>query len=101
MRDDVNGLLALFNAPNSASLDGSGGLFIAETTSNRIRRVATATGAVSTVVGSGVAGATDGFLASATLRGPRSVTILPAALGGTTVTTQTGLPLAIIRNKFI
>ena len=79
-KDDV-GIAAIFNQPNSPFLDGTG-LFVSDGNNNKIRRVNIVTGAVTTAVGNGIPGANDGFLTQATLKQPRSVTILPASLGG-------------------
>ena len=52
--------------PEGVAVDGAGNLFIADTDNNRIRRVAAATGLITTVVGTGTAGFSgDGGAATA------------------------------------
>jgi sugar lactone lactonase YvrE len=61
----------------SVAVDASGNLFIADTANNRVRRVAAATGVITTVAGDGTAGFSgDGGLAtSAGLDSPRGVSV--------------------------
>jgi sugar lactone lactonase YvrE len=59
---------ALLNAPSGVALDGSGNLFIADSSNNVIREVVKATGTISTVAGTGTAGyGGDGGPATAAL----------------------------------
>jgi uncharacterized protein (TIGR03437 family) len=70
------GRLAQLNQPSACALDTAGNLFIADTLSNRIRRV-TPAGAIATVAGTGVEGfGGDGSAAtSAQLRAPGGVAV--------------------------
>ena len=61
---DGVGVLATFSYPGSVSLDGSGGLYVADTSNHVIRRVDLATRAVSTVAGmAGSSGRVEGATA--------------------------------------
>lgn len=68
---------ARLNTPEGIWLDGSGNLYIADTSNHKIRRVDGQSGVISTVAGSGVAGyaGDGGSAASAHLNYPRSVFI--------------------------
>jgi uncharacterized repeat protein (TIGR01451 family) len=68
---------ASLNAPNSVASDNAGNLFIADYANARIRRVDAATGAISTMAGSGCCGsAGDGGPATvATLNAPGTVAL--------------------------
>jgi hypothetical protein len=68
---------ALFNFPNAIVVDGSGNVFISDTTNNRIREVFAGSGIIQTAAGSGVEGfAGDGGPAtSAELNYPTGLTI--------------------------
>ena len=70
--DNATGTSALFNEPEGIVQDASGNLFIADGSNNAIRRVDGVTGAVTTYAGSstGVAGFSNGSLASATFDSP-------------------------------
>jgi NHL repeat len=59
--DNPNGALAEFNFPAGITTDGSN-LYVADTNNHRIRKIAIATGAVTTVAGNG----TNGFADNAT-----------------------------------
>ena len=67
---------ALLDGPNGLSLDADGNLYIADTSNNVIRKLSAATGMISTVAGTGVAGfAGDGSPATgAQFNGPWGVT---------------------------
>jgi len=69
--------LALLNFPTGIAIDGSGNLYIADSGNNRIRKIDSLTGKISTVAGTGVAGFTgDGALAtSAQLNGAIDVAL--------------------------
>ncbi len=64
-------------SPQGIAVDSSGNPFIADTDNQRIRRVASVSGIITTVAGTGVAGfsADDIFAASAALNNPRAVAI--------------------------
>ena len=55
------GAAAQFNFPSGVAADGSGNVYVADRYNNRTRRVVVATGAVTTLAGSGVAGFADGI----------------------------------------
>ena len=65
------------NQPSGVAIDGAGNLYVADTNNNVIRKVNLATGAISTVAGTGAPGYTgDGLLATtATLNSPEGVTV--------------------------
>ncbi len=65
------------NQPGGVAIDGAGNLYIADTNNNVIRKVNLATGAISTVAGTGAPGYTgDGALAtSASLNSPEGVAV--------------------------
>ncbi|HEX2517102.1 MAG TPA: hypothetical protein VH257_20525, partial [Chloroflexota bacterium] len=67
---------AQLNNPDGFAFGSDGSLFIADTTNNRVRKVAP-DGNIATVVGTGTAGETGdgGPAARALLRGPRSVSV--------------------------
>lgn len=67
---------AMLNFPRAVAIDGSGTLYIADTSNNRIRKV-TSTGIISTLAGTGVSGFSgDGGLAKdAELSGPWSIAL--------------------------
>ncbi|MGA2351413.1 MAG: MBG domain-containing protein, partial [Terracidiphilus sp.] len=68
---------APLSAPSGIAVDASGNLYIADSSNQRIRKVAASTGVITTVAGNGVAGYSgDGGLAtSAELYNPRAVAI--------------------------
>jgi sugar lactone lactonase YvrE len=63
---DGTGAAASFNYPYGITTDSAGNLYVADTSSNTIRKIITATGLVSTVVGTA---GRDGFTAGADLPG--------------------------------
>lgn len=71
-RADGVGTAATFNQPVGLALDGNGNLLVSDITNNNIRRVAIATGTVSTVAGGTPFGRVDGTGTTATfgLAGP-------------------------------
>lgn len=73
---------AAFNGPNPGALDSAGNLYIADVNNNRIRKIDTATGAVTTLAGNTSSGTTNGIGTSALFFGPRAVSIDPS---GTTL----------------
>ena len=64
---------ARFNTPASLALDGTGLLYVADQDNHRIRRIALATGLVSTLAGSGAPGFADGAPAAALFNSPTGV----------------------------
>lgn len=72
---DGIGAAARFAGPLNSVSDGIN-LYVADTGNHTIRRIAIATGAVSTLAGqAGVAGAADGFGSAATFNSPTGITI--------------------------
>ena len=77
---DGLGSAALFSSPGGLACDAAGAqLWVADTANNRVRALAVASGAVSTVAGGAVPGAANGLGTAATLRGPVAVAIDTAA----------------------
>jgi len=73
-RVDGVGSTARFNVPYGVAIDAAGTLYLADGGNHTIRRVAVATGVVTTFAGSpGIAGATDGTGAGARFTQPESV----------------------------
>jgi sugar lactone lactonase YvrE len=70
--DGPNGT-ATFHGSFQITLDGAGGLYVADSSNNKIRRVDIGSGAVTTIAGTGTAGDTDGNGAAATLNAPRGI----------------------------
>lgn len=68
---------ASLSAPSGVALDGAGNLYIADTGNNVIREVSAATGIISTIAGTGVAGYSGdtGPAINATLNQPWGVTV--------------------------
>jgi len=66
--------LALFSSPSGLCLDAAGNLFVADSGNNVIRKIS-ATGEVTTVAGTGLAGAQDGASADAQFNGPTGVCV--------------------------
>jgi len=66
---DSNGALAQFSQPNGLAIDASGYLFVADTSSQRIRIISPA-GHVTTVAGTGTSGTLDGTGNVATFTSP-------------------------------
>src|SRR5437016_3824473 len=66
---------ASLNYPASVALDASGNLYIADPNNNRIRKVAAATGIITTVAGGGSALGDGGAATSASLYGPTAVAL--------------------------
>ena len=69
---DGTGAGALFNEPWGLCIGNDGNVYVADTRSNRIRKV-TPEGVVTTVAGSGNYGTTDGFGLSATFGNPTGI----------------------------
>ena len=71
---DGTGASARFNSPYGMAYDGAGSLYVADSTNDTIRKVALATGAVTTLVGTpGMSGTTDGTGAAARFTRPQGV----------------------------
>jgi len=68
------GTNASFNHPKGVAVDGSGNVYIADTQNNVIRKI-TAAGVVTTIAGTGVAGASDGNGGSATFNKPMGLSV--------------------------
>lgn len=80
---DGTGIGARFAAPDACVVDPTGQfVFIAEAggTSYKIRKIVIATGVVTTLAGSGIAGGLDGTGTNATLRKPRGIVMDPTGL---------------------
>ena len=73
--DDGTGMSARFNLPQGVASDGAGNLFVADSGNHTIRKLALATGAVTTFAGSaGIAGSSDGIGSGARFNFPQRVT---------------------------
>lgn len=70
---DGIGAAARFNTPGGITTDGTS-LYVADRNNNLIRRIALATGTVTTIAGSGSAGSADGTGTGATFSLPRGIT---------------------------
>jgi sugar lactone lactonase YvrE len=75
--DNVPATSASLYYPAGVALDRAGNIYIAETTSNRVRKVDAVTGLITTVVGNGTSGYSgdNGPAASAQLSGPGGVAV--------------------------
>jgi mucin-19 len=72
---DGTGIGATFNGPWGIAVDSSGTVYVADSGSNRIRKI-TPGGVVSTLAGSGASGSsTDGTGATATFWGPQGIAV--------------------------
>ncbi|MGI4869558.1 MAG: NHL repeat-containing protein [Janthinobacterium lividum] len=70
---DGPGAAAQFGNPTGVACDGNGNVYVADRDNQRIRRIVAATGAVSTLAGSGVYGYADGTGAAAQFFNPSGV----------------------------
>ncbi|NBT10073.1 MAG: hypothetical protein EBT24_03605 [Betaproteobacteria bacterium] len=68
-------LSASFRAPAGVAVDSAGNVFVSDSGNHVIRRIAAATGEVTTWAGSGVAGYANGTGAAAQFNGPRGLAI--------------------------
>ena len=71
---DGTGTAASFNYPSGVTVDASGNVHVADTNNHKIRKI-TPAGVVSTLAGSGDAGATDGTGTAASFFNPYGVTV--------------------------
>lgn len=69
---DATGTAARFNTPTGLAADGAGNVYVADSMNNSIRKVATATAAVTTLAG-GVSGNIDGTGAAAGFTTPQGL----------------------------
>lgn len=83
---DGSGSTAKFSSPYGLAVDGSGNVYVTDSSNNRIRKV-TSAGAVSTLAGSGVAGFADGAGGTAKFSQPTGITV---DASGTVYVTDTG-----------
>ena len=74
---DGTGTAALFNVPYGLAVDAAFNVYVADHSNHRIRRV-TQAGVVTTVIGTGVAGSTDGVGTNALVNTPYDVTLDPS-----------------------
>jgi sugar lactone lactonase YvrE len=72
--EDGNSSVASFNRPLGITIDGIGNIYVAEEKNNKIRKI-TPNGFVSTLAGSGKAGAEDGYGATASFNIPFGVAV--------------------------
>lgn len=70
---DGTGAAARLNQPRSLTLDGAGTLYVADSANHCIRAIVLATGAVTTLAGSGLPGSADGVGTAAAFDTPRGV----------------------------
>jgi sugar lactone lactonase YvrE len=70
---DGVGTVARFDSPRGITTDGSN-LYVVDTRNNSVRKIEIATGAVTTLAGSGAAGSADGVGAAASFAWPRGIT---------------------------
>jgi len=71
---DGTATAAQFNRPTGIAVDASDNLYVADTVSNKIRRI-TPQGVVTTIAGSGASGSTDGTGSGATFNTPTGIAV--------------------------
>jgi sugar lactone lactonase YvrE len=74
---DGTGAGASFNGPEGIAIDSSGNIYVADTNNNRIRKITTPGGVVTTLAGSGSPVWADGTGAGASFNQPRGITVGP------------------------
>lgn len=72
---DGTGSSAQFNFPYQISIDVLGNLYVADQTNNRIRKIQTSTGLVTTFAGNGTAGFVNATALNAQFRTPQGITV--------------------------
>lgn len=85
--DSAVGLAASFHGPSGVAVDAQGNVYIADTANHAIRRISVLDGSVSTVAGSGQAGAVDGTGSAARFNSPRGLAL---DRDGTLIVADTG-----------
>ena len=71
---DGTGATASFNSPMGIAVDSSGNVYVADTSNNRIRKIISSTGVVTTLAGS-TAGFENGTVSNASFNAPGGVTV--------------------------
>ncbi len=73
--DGASATAAQLNSPAGVTVDAAGNLYIADTGNNRVREVTAATGVITTIAGTGVAGYTGdtGVATAATFNNPQGI----------------------------
>ena len=77
---------ARFYQPSGLAMDGSGNVYVADTTNHKIRKI-TSAGVVSTLAGTGISGFADGVGSTANFASPNGVAV---DASGTVYVTDTG-----------
>jgi sugar lactone lactonase YvrE len=72
---DGTGTSASFNYPSGVVLDDAGNVYVADSNNNRVRKVTSSTGEVTTLAGSGSAAFADGTGTSASFSRPLDVSV--------------------------
>ena len=70
---DGTGTGAKFVSPNGITIDNAGNLYVVDQDDYRIRKIVIATGVVTTIAGTGAAGAANGISTAASFQNPRNV----------------------------
>lgn len=71
--DDGTGASARFNNPSDIALDGSGNVYVSDTSNHKIRKINIATGIVSTLAGAGGSGFLDGSGFTSLFNNPKGI----------------------------
>ena len=71
---DGNGTSARFSSPWGVAVDGSGNVYVADSSNHRIRKISPS-GIVTTLAGSGVAGFANGYRTSASFNNPFGIAV--------------------------
>ena len=72
---DGTGAAAQFSGTRGVAVDGSGNMYVADQSNNRIRKIVVATGVVTTLAGSGTLGNADGTGVAAQFNYPNGVAV--------------------------